>query len=251
MQSPRERLSALPGQRRDGGKKRRNRSGGAEGHGGVPGTARPRERASARRGGAGTKERNVQRGGRGGAGAAWPSLALVPTRRNRRDRAGRGSAWSTAGPCPPPPSSSSRSVHVGRRGHVRAAPAARSRAGETGGAPRGGGAAPGIPNPHPGIRAAAPGPSEAAIAGCPGRRRPPPTAAPRGPTPPPDPPAPLSPAALHSRLAMSPPILYLVTTRSSAMVSSAASSSPDMVGPGPAPAAAAAAAAAPPPPPPR
>lgn len=145
---------------------------------------------SAPRPGGGGREQKSGTFSAGGGGAPGPrgralhSFLPGGTGEIGRDGAARG---ARPGPALPPPPS--RSVHVGRRGHVRAAPAARSRAGETGGAPRGGGAAPGIPNPHPRIRAAAPGPSEAAIAGCPGRRRPPPprprAAQRRLPTPPP------------------------------------------------------------------
>lgn len=115
--------------------------------------------------------------------------------------------------------------------------------GEEGGTTGTGGT--GDPTPHPGDPCGRPRPFGGRHRWVPGPP-PPPSPRPRAAqchvrlsVPPPPPSAPRPPAALHSRLAMSPPILYLVTTRSSAMVSSAASSSPDMVGAAPAPAAAA------------
>lgn len=116
--------------------------------------------------------------------------------REEPERSGRDedSAWSPAGPCPPPPGA--RGARRPRAGSARRAEPGRRNRGGKREEPQGRGA-PGIPPLTPGIRAAAPGPSVAAIGGYPGRRPPPP----RGPArpnatsvcPPPPPPA-LSPA---------------------------------------------------------
>lgn len=171
-QSPRERLSAPLGQRRDGGKKRRNGSGGG-GHSGVPGTARLRERASARRGGGRGWEQKSGTFSAGGGGAPGPrgrALHSFLPGGTGEIRAGRGQRMEPGRALPPPPPGA-RGARRPRAGSARRAePGRRNRGGKR--EESQGRGAPGIPPLTPGIRAAVPGPSAAAIGGYPGRRPP-------------------------------------------------------------------------------